>query len=132
MMKRLLPLIVFLIIRIIAFSQVPDSVTLEYCYKQAETKYPLARQKELLAGSSELKAKNYGKNWLPQMNLNGSASLQSDVTAFAIPRFAGLPAIESPTISKDWYKLTLDLSQSIYEGSYCLPEETRRDEPAGG
>jgi hypothetical protein len=51
------------------------------------------------------------------MNLNGSASLQSDVTAFAIPRVAGLPPIESPTISKDWYKLTLDVNQSLYEGN---------------
>ena len=100
-----------------AFPQVPDTVTLDFCYKQAETNFPLARQKELMAGSSDLKIKNFSKNWLPQMNLNGSASLQSDVTAFAIPRIAGLPPIESPTISKDWYKLTLDVNQSLYEGN---------------
>ncbi|MEI6900918.1 MAG: TolC family protein, partial [Bacteroidota bacterium] len=92
-------------------------VTLAYCYKVAEENYPLAHQKELLTKASELRATNYGKNWLPQMNLNGNVSLQSDVTAFAIPRIAGLPPMESPTISKDWYKMTLDLSQSIYEGN---------------
>ena len=117
MMKRLIPVIVFLTFRIIAFSQLPDSVTLDYCYKQAAANFPLARQEQLLAGSSELKAENIKKNWLPQMNLNGSASLQSDVTAFAIPRVAGLPPMESPAISKDWYKLTLDVNQSLYEGN---------------
>jgi outer membrane protein TolC len=99
------------------FPQLPDSVTLDYCYQQAATNFPLARQEELLTGSSELRIKNISKNWLPQMNLNGSASLQSDVTAFAIPRIAGLPPIESPTISKDWYKLAFDVSQSLYEGN---------------
>jgi outer membrane protein TolC len=116
-MKRPIFLLVFLAFRITAFPQLPDSVTLDYCYKQAETNFPLARQEALLAGSSELKVKNINKNWLPQMNLNGSISLQSDVTAFAIPRIAGLPPIESPTISKDWYKFTFDVSQSLYEGN---------------
>ena len=116
-MKRLILPIVLLTFRIIAFPQLPDSITLDYCYKQAATNFPLARQEELLAGSSELRVRNISKNWLPQMNLNGSASLQSDVTAFAIPRVAGLPPISSPAISKDRYKLTLDVNQSLYEGN---------------
>jgi outer membrane protein TolC len=116
-MKRPNFLIVFLVLRIMGFSQLPDPVTLDYCYKQAATNFPLARQEGLMAGSSELKVKNISKNWLPTMNLSGSASLQSDVTAFEIPRIAGLPPIESPTISKDWYKLTLDVNQSLYEGN---------------
>jgi outer membrane protein TolC len=116
-MKRLMLFSLLLTFRIMAFPQLPDSVTLDYCYTLATTNFPLARQEGLLAGSSELRVKNISKNWLPQMNLNGSASLQSDVTAFAIPRVAGLPPIESPTISKDWYKLTFDVSQSLYEGN---------------
>ena len=117
MMKRLIIVFVFFMIRIIAFPQLPDSITLFYCYRQAATNFPLARQEALLAGSSELRVKNISKNWLPQMNFNGSVSLQSDVTAFAIPRILGLPPIESPEISKDWYKLTLDINQSLYEGN---------------
>ena len=116
-MKRLILFSLLLTFGIMAFPQLPDSVTLDYCYKLAAMNFPLARQKDLLTGSSELRVKNISKNWLPQMNLNGSASLQSDVTAFAIPRIAGLPPIESPTISKDWYKLTFDVSQSLYEGN---------------
>jgi outer membrane protein TolC len=117
MMKRYIFLFVFIIIRILAFPQLPDSITLDYCYKLAATNFPLARQAALMSESSELRKKNINKNWLPQMNFNGSASLQSDVTSFEIPRVAGLPPIESPTISKDWYKLTLDVNQALYEGN---------------
>jgi outer membrane protein TolC len=119
-MNRLILLIFILAFRIIAYPQLPDSITLDYCYKQAETNFPLARQEKLLEASSELKAMNISKNWLPQMNINGSASLQSDVTALSIPRVAGLPPIESPVISKDWYKLTLDVNQSLYEGNITV------------
>lgn len=116
-MKRLIFVFIFLTFRTLTFSQLPDSVTLDYCYRKAAINFPLARQEGLLEGSSELKVKNISKNWLPQMNLYGSFSLQSDVTAFAIPRILGLPPIESPTISKDWYKFTLDVNQSVYEGN---------------
>lgn len=116
-MKRSILLLLSLFIGGLLGAQVPDTITLDYCYKQAEVNYPLSRQKELLDNASALRVTNYNKNWLPSMNLNGSASLQSAVTFFEIPRVAGLPPMESPTISKDWYKLTLDVNQSIYEGN---------------
>jgi outer membrane protein TolC len=113
-MKRVL-LFILLVVSYPLFAQ--DTITLTYCYQQAEKNYPLSRQMDLLNQSNGLKISNLNKNYLPQMNLNGSVSLQSEVTQFAIPRIAGLPPIESPTISKDWYKLTLDVNQSIYEGN---------------
>jgi outer membrane protein TolC len=116
-MKRSILLTLLALLSTSLFSQVKDTVTLAFCYTQAETTYPLSRQKTLFEGSSELRVKNYGKNWLPTVNLNGSASLQSDVTFFEIPRVAGLPPMESPEISKDWYKVTLDVNQAIYEGN---------------
>ena len=99
------------------YGQIPDTVTLEYCYKQAEKNWPLAQQKGLLDNSNELKIRNLNKNWLPQLNLNGNASLQSDVTKLSIPLPAGIPPLESPELSKDWYKFTLDVSQSVYDGN---------------
>ena len=116
-MKRWLFVSLLLFFEITVFSQAPDSVSLDFCYKQAEANYPLARQKELLAHSSELKFMNYGKNWLPTMNLNGSLSLQSDVTGISFPKIQGFPPITIPTVSKDWYKVTLDVNQALYEGN---------------
>jgi outer membrane protein TolC len=94
-----------------------DSLTLDYCYKQAEKNYPLQQQIALIGSSGALKVKNLNKNYLPQFTVNGSASLQSDVTQVAIALPKGLPELTMPTLSKDWYKLTLDLTQVIYDGN---------------
>jgi len=116
-MKRKFLLTAFIIPGILLFGQVPDTLTLDFCYQQAEKTFPLSRQVDLLGNSSELRVKNLNKNWLPTLNLNGSASYQSAVTEVDIPVLAGQFQLSMPTLSKDWYKLTLDVNQSIYDGS---------------
>ena len=96
--------------------QAQDSITLDYCYRQAEKNYPLHQQLNMLENATALKIKNLSKNWLPQFNVNGSTSLQSDVTKVVIDLPKGLPKLNMPTLSKDWYKLTLDVNQVIYDG----------------
>ncbi|MCX6304617.1 MAG: TolC family protein [Bacteroidetes bacterium] len=96
--------------------QAQDSITLDYCYKQAELYYPLRQQLDMLGNSNTLKVKNLNKNYLPQVNVNGSASLQSDVTTVSIDFPKGLSVPIMPALSKDWYKLTLDVNQVIYDG----------------
>jgi len=93
-------------------AQEGKQLTLEYCQGQAVAYYPATRQYALLQESSDLELKNLGKNWLPTMNINGQASYQSDVTKVPtiIPQFSPEP------ISKDWYKLYLDVSQVIWDG----------------
>ncbi|MBE0648393.1 MAG: TolC family protein [Bacteroidales bacterium] len=97
--------------------QAQDTITLDQCYQLAEQNYPLAEQIDLLAGSNELKIKNINKNWLPTINLNGQLSYQSDVTKVAIQLPAGLPPLDMPVLSKDWYKATLDVGQVIWDGN---------------
>ncbi|MGA3013985.1 MAG: TolC family protein [Bacteroidales bacterium] len=115
-MKRLPFLFVLLFVQFIVYSQ-SDTVTLYDCYKQAEKTYPLARQSGMLEKSNELKIKNLNKNYLPQMNLNGSVSLQSDVTELKLNLPAQFSFIKFPVINKDMYKLTMDVNQSIYDGN---------------
>lgn len=103
------------VISICVFGQ--DTLTLGFCYQQAEKNYPLNKQFAMLKNSKELKINNLNKNYLPQFNVNASASLQSDVTQVAIALPAGLPEISMPVIPKDWYKLTVDLNQMIYDGN---------------
>ena len=95
-----------------AICQVPPKLTLEYCQEQAVMNYPSYRQYELLRQSADLEQNNLSKNWLPALSLNGQASYQSDVTKVPtiIPEFAPEP------ISKDWYKMYLDVSQVIWDG----------------
>jgi outer membrane protein TolC len=115
-MKRIAFLLGSLIIQAIVYGQ-SDTVTLYDCYRQAGKTYPLARQSGMLEKSNELKIKNLNKNYLPQLNLNGSASLQSDVTELKFNLPPQFSAIQFPTISKDMYKVTVDVNQSIYDGN---------------
>jgi outer membrane protein TolC len=106
----------FLFLRPIAL-KAQDSITLDHCYRQAELCYPLRMQLDMLGNSNTLKVENLNKNYLPQVNLNGGISIQSDVTEVAIELPQGLPELSMPTLSKDWYKITLDVNQVIYDGN---------------
>lgn len=89
-----------------------NGLTLEYCYSQAITNFPLAKQKELLPSASELRIKNLSTAFYPQVNINGLASYQSAVTEIPL----NIPNMPLPEMNKDMYKLTLDLTQTIYDG----------------
>jgi outer membrane protein TolC len=115
-MNRIILLLGSLIFQSIVYGQ-SDTLTLYDCYGQAEKTYPLVRQSGMLEKSNELKIKNLNKNYLPQLNLNGSATLQSDVTELKLDLPAQFSSIQFPTISKDMYKVTVDVNQSIYDGN---------------
>jgi outer membrane protein TolC len=59
-----------------------------------------------------LNIENLSKGYLPQFQVNGQASYQSDVTRLNIP----LPGIPVTALSKDQYKVMADLSQTLYDG----------------
>jgi outer membrane protein TolC len=111
MKKRLLPVIAILGLFASASGQ-SDTITLDFCLSKAEANHPLFQQYDLLASSSDLRLKNLGKTYLPEMNINGDAHYQSDVTEIptVIPSFAPEP------LDKDQYKISLDVSQMIYDG----------------
>jgi outer membrane protein TolC len=89
-----------------------STITLDYCLSRAEANHPLFTQYELLASSSNLKIQNLNKSYLPEMNINGDAHYQSDVTE--VPTVVAAFAPEP--LDKDQYKLSLDVSQLIYDG----------------
>ncbi len=113
--RHRLPVLIFLLL-LSGRASAQDSITLEYCYQAAVKNYPLARQLDMLRNSNSLKVANISKNYLPQVNVNGNVSLQSDVTKVTIDLPKGFPSLKMPVLSKDWYKLTLDLNQAIYDG----------------
>jgi outer membrane protein TolC len=109
-MKRAL-FFLLLFITVTGYSQV-SSINLEDCYRLARENYPRLpdnkRQKEI----SDLKIQNIGTSWNPQLNLNGQATYQSEVTKVSI----SLPGVSIPSPSKDQYKVYLDVKQTIYDG----------------
>lgn len=74
--------------------------------------YPMIKQKGLIESTASLTVENFAKGYLPQFSLGGQATTQSDVTRITIPN---APFVVEP-LSKNQYKLNLDVSQLIYDG----------------
>ncbi len=87
--------------------------SLQQCLQEAVKHFPTQKQFQLNQSKYALEENNIKKNYLPQLNLNGQASYQSDVTKVPIPP---IPGFDMPVISKDWYKINFDLDQLIWDG----------------
>lgn len=90
-------------------AQTSGTLTIEECYTLAQQNYPLVRQRALIARSKEYSVENIGKGSFPQVSIAGQATHQSDVTQIPIT----IPGVETPTISKDQYKLYGEINQPL-------------------
>ena len=108
-------------------AQVSDSLTLDDCHRSALSQYPLSSQFALLEEQNETELRKLNTNYLPQVNIGGQASYQSDVTKVDVifdPIYLPPPidmelATPSPTVPfppKDQYRINLNLDQVIYDG----------------
>jgi outer membrane protein TolC len=88
-------------------------VTIDECYQWTSENYPLVKQLGLIEKSKAFNLNNAFKGYLPQVNINGQATYQSDVTSLPI----SLPNVEIPTVSKDQYKIYADIYQPLTNGS---------------
>jgi outer membrane protein TolC len=109
-MRRALIFILFFTIRI-GYGQV-SSINLEDCYRLARENYPRSTDPARQKAISDLRIQNMDVAWNPQVNLNGQATYQSEVTKVSVP----IPGINIPSPSKDQYKVYLDVKQTIYDG----------------
>lgn len=107
-------IIIFLIIvwPAVAYSQVSTQISLKHCLEKTAHNYPLSDQNALISAISDLNQQIIRSGFLPQLALNGQISYQSDVTSLPIT----LPNVSISQLSKDWYKLNVDVSQLIYDG----------------
>lgn len=87
-------------------------LTLEECYSKARENYPLIRQKEYVAKSKDYSVSNVWKGYFPQVTISGQATYQSDVTSLPIT----IPGMLIESLTKDQYKVVVDVSQVIYDG----------------
>lgn len=89
-----------------------NQLTIDECQLMAKDNYPLIRQYGLIEQSKDYSLSNLSKAYFPQVSLNGQATYQSDVVHFPIQ----VPGIDIPTIDKDQYKATIDVSQLLWDG----------------
>ncbi len=89
--------------------QAQQKITLKDCYEWANQNYPLIKQKDLIGKTAQYNLSNLEKGILPQISLNGQATLQSEVTSFKIPGINYNPP------SKDQYKVYAEINQPLTE-----------------
>lgn len=103
----------FFIICLLSFSfGLNAQSTLQSCMALAEKNNPQAQLLPLVNEAEAVQLNALNKNLLPQAAIGGQASWQSAVTSLPI----SLPNISVPTIPKDQYKATLDLTQILWDG----------------
>jgi outer membrane protein TolC len=91
-----------------------DSISLISCYDSLANNYPLSGQVPVINESARLKIANINAKWLPQLNLGGQATYQSDVVE--IGGGISIPNVNFPVAPKDQYSVTIDINQVIYDG----------------
>lgn len=92
--------------------------TLEECQQAAEKNYPLIKQYGLIAKTTQLTVKNIQKGWLPQLTASAQVTYQSAVTAWpeSMQTMYQQMGLNMKGLSKDQYKIGIDLQQTIYDG----------------
>ncbi len=113
-------MIVFCLNASVAFSQ--TNLTLDECKRLAVANYPLIKQYELVERSTQYSLQNIAKNYLPQISVNAQATYQSDVTKLNLDA-SSLPfKLDIPSVSKDQYKATVDVTQLIWDGGATVAQ----------
>ena len=92
--------------------------TLEECQLAAEKNYPMIKQYDLISQTTQLTVRNIQKGWLPQIAIAAQATYQSDVTSWPESMKATFQqlGVNMKGLSKDQYKIGIDLQQTIYDG----------------
>ena len=109
---------IMICLALIMLSSVSRAQTLEECQQAAEKNYPLIKQYGLIAKTTQLTVKNIQKGWLPQVTASVQATYQSAVTAWpeSMQSMYQQIGLNMKGLSKDQYKIGIDLQQTIYDG----------------
>ena len=99
-------------------ASVAQAQTLEECQQAAEKNYPIIKQYGLIVQTTELTVKNIQKGWLPQITASAQATYQSDVVSWPenMQRMYQQMGLNMKGLTKDQYKIGVDLQQIIYDG----------------
>jgi len=106
-------LFLFCFLPFFGFSQ---SLTLFVCYEKTEKNYPLVQQLELINLSEKYNLQNVSRAWIPQFQLFGKASLQSDTPNFSLSQLLNMNVDLGIEVPKDQYQAYLQLNQVIWDG----------------
>ncbi|PIK18813.1 transporter [Prevotella intermedia] len=112
MKKKIITLVLLMLVSVV------QAQTLEECQQAAEKNYPVIKQYGLIAQTTGLTVKNIQKGWLPQITASAQATYQSDVVSWPenMQRMYQQMGLNMKGLTKDQYKIGVDLQQIIYDG----------------
>jgi outer membrane protein TolC len=114
-MKRTVLIAILILMQFFYFNLYAQQVIdLKECRTMAKENFPKLKQNALLQKINELKVANNKSAYLPQIDLKGQATYQSEVTA--LPIDLSKMGITIPSLEKDQYKVYVDLKQTIWDG----------------
>ena len=87
-------------------------LSLDSAWQYARQYYPMLKQKQVVDEVTALQLRNIRTGYLPQVELGGKATYQSDVTSVPIK----LPNVNIPVPPKDQYNVELLVKQTIWDG----------------
>ena len=92
--------------------------SLEECRHLAREHYPEIRQYDLITQTEQYNLSNAARAWIPQVTLSGQATYQSATPTYpeAFNTILQANGIEMAGISRDQYKIAVDVSQHIWDG----------------
>ncbi|MFE7086343.1 TolC family protein [Sphingobacterium spiritivorum] len=95
-----------------------QSLTLQECYRMAKENYPAVKKMDLVMRSADYTIKNTNKRFLPQFNISGQATYQSQVVDYAklLGGSSSPLGVDFPTFSKDQYRVQGEVEQMLFDG----------------
>lgn len=92
--------------------------SLEECRRLAREHYPEIRQYDLIAQTEQYNLSNAARAWIPQVALSGQATYQSATPTYpeVFKTILQANGIEMAGIRRDQYKVSIDVSQHIWDG----------------
>ncbi len=108
----------FLTLFAVVCTAVSSGQSLEECRHLAREHYPEIRQYDLIAQTEQYNLSNAARAWIPQVTLSGQATYQSATPTYpeAFNTILQANGIEMAGISRDQYKIAVDVSQHIWDG----------------
>lgn len=101
-------------------AQSGTALNIDSCFAWSKQNYPLLKQYGVIQQVKQYTIENAWRGYIPQLNVNGQATYQSETADYAAifgslpPQFSGL--IKFPNYSKDQYRLTGEVYQTIFDG----------------
>ncbi len=122
---RILPLITLLFLSFGFASGQAEVLSLDSCLRVSVANHPASQQFRLLNEKHEAEKSSLSIAYLPSVSLYAQASWQNEVTNIdiAVP-FLPQPLVD---ISKDQYRVFLDVKQSIWDGGFSRKAKIMED-----